>query len=108
MNNFNSDFFQLNPAHDLSGNLVGEVNNPSVAIVIINWNGKRFLEKFLPSITSSTYTNKRIIVADNASTDDSIAYLKKEHPGVEIISIPSNLGFAKGYNYSLKLVNTDY
>jgi hypothetical protein len=48
---------------------------PCVAIVILNWNGRHFLQQFLPALVASTYGNKRIIVADNASTDDSIAYL---------------------------------
>ena len=53
------------------------MHTASVAIVILNWNGKNFLEKFLPSVHASTYTNKKIIVADNASTDDSIFFLKE-------------------------------
>lgn len=80
----------------------------SVAIVILNWNGKNFLEKFLPSVTASTYLNKRIIVADNASTDDSLDFLKIHYPSVEIIIHSKNEGFAKGYNDALAQVDTDY
>lgn len=81
---------------------------PEVAVVILNWNGQKFLEKFLPSVMESTYPNKRIIVADNASTDDSLAFLKAHYPQVELIIHNSNLGFAKGYNASLKDIDSPY
>ena len=81
---------------------------PSVAIVILNWNGKHFLQQFLPALVASTYGNKRIIVADNASTDDSIAFLEQYFPDVEIIENHSNEGFAKGYNSALQGVDSDY
>lgn len=81
---------------------------PSVAIVILNWNGKAFLEKFLPSVLNTAYENKRVIVADNASTDDSIVFLTKNFPDIEIINNESNYGFAKGYNLALKQVEADY
>lgn len=82
--------------------------NPSVAIVILNWNGRDFLKKFLPSVLASTYEHKKIIVADNASTDDSVEFLKAHYPQVEIIQNSSNEGFAKGYNTALKQVRSDY
>ena len=81
---------------------------PSVAIVILNWNGKAFLEKFLPSVMNTTYQNKRVIVADNASTDDSVSFLNKNYPDIEIIKNEGNFGFAKGYNVALKKVEADY
>ncbi|HSN61847.1 MAG TPA: glycosyltransferase, partial [Ferruginibacter sp.] len=58
---------------------------PQVAIVILNWNGKKYLEQFLPSVLNSSYINKRIIMADNASADESVLLLKKKYPEVEII-----------------------
>jgi len=84
------------------------MTHPSVAIVILNWNGRTFLEKFLPSVIASVYPNKRIIVADNASSDDSVSFLKQQYPQVEIIQNSSNEGFAKGYNTALKQVQADY
>lgn len=81
---------------------------PLVAIVILNWNGSKFLEQFLPSVIASTYAHKKIIVADNASTDDSISFLKNNYPEVSIISNPGNEGFAKGYNLALQQVTADY
>ena len=82
--------------------------NPLVAVVILNWNGKVFLEKFLPSVLASTYNNLKIIVADNASTDDSVSFLKKNFPSVQIIINKENGGFAKGYNDALKNVTADF
>lgn len=84
------------------------MQNPSVAIVILNWNGRKFLEQFLPSVMASVYENKRVIVADNASTDDSIAFVKEYYPQIEIIINGGNEGFAKGYNTALKQVQSDY
>ncbi|MEO7265771.1 MAG: glycosyltransferase family 2 protein [Ferruginibacter sp.] len=81
---------------------------PSVAVVILNWNGKNFLQQFLPSVLSSTYKYKRVIVADNASTDDSVLFIKEHFPMVEIIINPVNEGFAKGYNSALKKIESDY
>ena len=84
------------------------MNLPSVAIVILNWNGKKFLEQFLPSVIASTYANKRVIVADNASSDDSVGFLQKNFPAIEIIQNEKNEGFAKGYNSVLKKIKSDY
>ena len=82
--------------------------HPRVALVILNWNGRFFLEKFLPYVYNSTYPNIEFIVADNASTDDSVAFIRREYPAIRIISNSRNLGFAGGYNEALKQVNADY
>ena len=77
-----------------------------IAVVILNWNGILLLEKFLPSVVQ--YSPEAVIyVADNASTDDSISYLKAFFPSVTIIKNDSNLGFASGYNEALKQVDAD-
>ena len=81
---------------------------PLVAIVILNWNGRHFLEKFLPSVVAAAYENVSVIVADNASTDDSVSFLKKNYPSIRIIRNSVNEGFAKGYNTALKQVSADY
>lgn len=81
---------------------------PSVAVVILNWNGKKFLEQFLPSVLNATYTNYKVIVADNASDDDSVSFLQQKFPSIKIITNPSNEGFAKGYNTALKQVEAEY
>ncbi len=81
---------------------------PEVAVVILNWNGKTYLERFLPFALSSTYPNKRIIVADNASTDGSVELVREKFPLVEIIINEENEGFAKGYNSALKQIDSPY
>jgi GT2 family glycosyltransferase len=97
-----------NQTGHLMTNIDGSKIMPSVAIVILNWNGQAFLEKFLPSVLNSVYKNKRIIVADNASTDDSILFIAKNYPAIEIIKNEANFGFAKGYNSALKKIDADY
>jgi GT2 family glycosyltransferase len=84
------------------------LGQPFVAIVILNWNGKHYLEQFLPSVIATTYPNYKIIVADNGSTDDSLSYLQKNYPQIELIFLKQNYGFAKGYNEALKQVDADY
>lgn len=84
------------------------VTEPSVAIVILNWNGKHHLQKFLPSVFTTSYPNLKVVVADNASTDDSRLFLQKKFPDAEQIALPQNHGFARGYNEALKQVKADY
>ena len=79
-----------------------------IAVVILNWNGKSFLEKFLPSVITYSSTIAEIIVADNHSTDDSVSFLKANFPSVKIISLEKNYGFAGGYNNALKQVEANY
>lgn len=84
------------------------MNSPSVAVVILNWNGRKFLEDFLPSVFNSWYNNLQIIVGDNNSTDDSLTYLKETFPLIKIIQNDDNYGFAEGYNRILAQVEADY
>jgi GT2 family glycosyltransferase len=79
-----------------------------LAIVILNWNGEKLLEKFIPSILKySNLPNIEIFVADNASTDSSVSFLKENYPTIKIIQNKENGGFAKGYNRALKHIKTD-
>ncbi|WP_417291394.1 glycosyltransferase family 2 protein [Corallibacter sp.] len=78
----------------------------NLAIVILNWNGKKLLQDFLPSVVTCS-PEASIYVADNASTDDSISYLKTQYPHINIIKNKENGGYAKGYNDALKHVNAD-
>jgi len=78
------------------------------AVVILNWNGKKFLEQFLPAVIQHSKNIASIIVADNASSDDSVAFLKEHFPEIRIIQNQSNGGFAKGYNDALKLIDAEY
>ncbi len=79
-----------------------------VAIVILNWNGKFFLEKFLPDVIRYSSSVAEIIVADNNSADDSVTFLRQHFPQVKVILNNSNLGFAGGYNEALKQVQSKY
>lgn len=79
----------------------------TVAVVVLNWNGKHFLEKFLPCLLKSTYPKLSIYVADNGSTDDSVAFVRDHYPEIRLLSNPSNEGFAKGYNTALEQVSAD-
>lgn len=79
-----------------------------IAVVILNWNGKRFLEKFLPFLIANNTAGAELIVADNASSDDSIEFLQKKYPEIRIIRNPENYGFAKGYNVALSQVEASY
>lgn len=81
---------------------------PKVAVVILNWNGVHFLKKFLPSVVATNYANLDIYVADNASTDASIPFLKEYYPQLKIIQNAENYGFTKGYNDALRQVKADY
>lgn len=79
-----------------------------IAIVILNWNGKKLLEKFIPSIVKySKLPNVEIVLADNASTDDSIEFIREKYPQIKIVQNTKNGGYAKGYNDALKLVTAD-
>lgn len=74
-----------------------------IAVVILNWNGRELLEKFLPTVIKYSEIAK-IYIIDNASTDDSVEFVKKTFPSVEIIEHQENLGFAGGYNEGLKSI----
>jgi GT2 family glycosyltransferase len=82
--------------------------SPRIAIVILNWNGKKFLERFLPSVIKYSHDSAEVIIADNASSDDSIDYLKSAFPEIRIIQNNENGGFSKGYNDALAQVDADY
>jgi hypothetical protein len=78
-----------------------------IAIVILNWNGKKLLEQFLPSIIRFSSDTADIYVADNASSDGSVAFVQKHFPSVQIIQNAVNGGYAKGYNDALQSVTAD-
>lgn len=83
------------------------MSETKVAVVILNYNGRTFLEKFLGQIIRYSQPHQ-VIVADNASTDTSIDFLKEHFPGVKIIRNESNKGYAEGYNLALKKVIAEY
>lgn len=77
-----------------------------VAVVILNWNGKTLLEKYLPSVVTHS-ENAKIYVADNASSDDSLEFLADKFPEIVILKNKTNMGFAGGYNEALKYVEEE-
>jgi len=78
-----------------------------IAVVILNWNGAKLLEQFLPSVLAHS-NEATIYVADNASTDSSIEVIKTQFPSVKIIQNTGNFGFALGYNEALQFVEEAY
>lgn len=83
-------------------------SQPHVAIAILNYNGKKYLETYLPSVLAATYAHKSVWVIDNQSTDDSLAFLAAHYPFIKIIQNGGNLGFAAGYNKGLQQIEADY
>jgi GT2 family glycosyltransferase len=80
-----------------------------VAVVILNYNGKKFLEEFLPNVIANCDpTLAEVIVADNASTDDSVEFMRKRFPCIRLIENGSNGGFATGYNLALRQIEAEY
>lgn len=79
------------------------------SVVILNWNGKNWLEKFLPSVvTFSNSKDVEVVVADNSSTDDSTAFLAEHYPQIRIIVLTKNWGFAEGYNKAIDQIESKY
>lgn len=78
------------------------------AVVILNWNGRKHLEHYLPSVVQNSPTQIRIVVADNGSTDDSVEFVAKNYPAIEILQLDKNYGFAEGYNRALQMVKAEY
>ncbi len=84
------------------------MSKPLVAVVIVHWNRKQLLEQFLPFVCASTYPHLDIYIADNASDDDSVDFVRKHYPAVKVIQLKENYGYAGGYNHALKEVKADY
>lgn len=85
-----------------------ETQSKKIAVLILNWNGQHLLERFLPSIVEYNSTIADVIVIDNASSDDSISFLKENYPSIQRIEFEKNYGFAKGYNKAIELVSYEY
>ncbi|HNW48373.1 MAG: glycosyltransferase family 2 protein [Bacteroidales bacterium] len=81
----------------------------TIAVVILNWNGKHYLERFLPLLVKhSRIEGVSIVVADNGSTDGSADWTEFMHPSVRVIRFPENYGFTGGYNKALAQIEADY
>ncbi len=79
-----------------------------LAIVILNWNGREMLQRYLPSVLCHSQGMGTVYVADNASTDESVAFLRQEFPQVGLLLLDKNYGFAEGYNRALAQIEADY
>lgn len=77
------------------------------AVVILNWNGRKLLEQFLPGVVLHSLSEAEVYVIDNASTDDSVAFINSCFPEVKVIQNPENKGYAGGYNAGLKQVDAE-
>jgi len=83
--------------------------NPKTAIVILNWNGKKFLEKFLPTLVQHTNPElAEIWVIDNDSKDDSVSFLENNFSSIKLILLDKNYGFTGGYNKGLAQIKSKY
>lgn len=84
-------------------------SNKPIAVIILNWNGEKLLDEFLPQVTATTPADiADVIVADNGSTDGSIALLREKFPTVKLIEFDKNYGFAEGYNKAIELTQYRY
>ncbi|WP_184550299.1 glycosyltransferase family 2 protein [Mucilaginibacter sp. FT3.2] len=84
------------------------IDTPKVAVVILNWNGIKYLKQFLPSVMASTWAGLEVVMGDNASADDSVAFVRDNYPTIRIIQNDKNYGFTEGYNRVLAQVEADY
>lgn len=86
-----------------------ENNNPKVSIIVLNWNGKKYLKDCLTSLENQTfYSNFETILADNGSKDDSVKFVRKNFPRIKIVENKKNLGFAEGNNRGIKSAKGEY
>lgn len=80
-----------------------------LAVIILNWNGRQLLERFLPLASRYTIDEETdLYVADNGSSDDSVEWIRKNHPEVKVLGFSKNLGFAEGYNRAIAETGYEY
>jgi len=81
---------------------------PLISVIVVNWNGRHLLETCLPSLMMQTYDDYQVVVVDNGSTDDSLAWLRTHYPRVQIIANRENLGFAQANNQAIRATQSPY
>lgn len=85
------------------------IDKTKTAVVILNFNGKRLLKQFLPSVIAHTVSEEfSLVVADNGSTDDSVQFMESCYPDIPLIVLDKNYGFAEGYNKALQQIKSEY
>jgi len=93
----------------MSANFEAEsMNRRKASIIIVNWNGKHFLDTCLSSVLNQTYPNFEVVMVDNGSTDGSVDYVREKYPSIRIVQNEENLGFAKGCNVGIRHSDADY
>lgn len=85
-----------------------EAQLKKIAVLILNWNGRKLLERFLPSVIENNSSFAEIIIVDNNSSDDSINFLDTNYPSIKKIKLENNLGFAEGYNVAINKITHEY
>lgn len=81
---------------------------PNVVFIILNWNGKKFLEACLKSVLGQIYDNYNVVVVDNGSADGSVSFLRQNFPGVDILALETNTGYPGGNNAGIKYALENY
>lgn len=84
------------------------MKNPLVSVIVVNWNGKEYLDKCLPSLKSQSFSDIEIIVVDNGSVDGSVEFIEKNYPGIRVIKNIKNYGFATGNNIGIRASRGKY
>jgi hypothetical protein len=84
------------------------MTSASVTVVILNWNGRDWLAQFLPALWQTAYPHMEVLLVDNASTDDSVAWAQATYPQLRVLTLAENYGFAEGNNRALPHIETPY
>src|SRR5579872_6120239 len=75
---------------------------PRVTAAVLNFNGRALLEVLLPSLASQSFADLEIVIVDNGSSDDSLAYLARSWPGAQVVALPRNVGVAGALNVCMQ------
>src|SRR5689334_5394487 len=76
--------------------------HPSCTVIVVNWNGKQYLAGCLGSLRQQTFRQLDVLLVDNGSQDDSVAYVRREFPEVRILQLPENLGYCRANNLGME------
>src|SRR5678815_2706289 len=87
--------------------IVGEENN-KVSIIVVNWNGERFLRDCLGALSNQSYANCEIILVDNGSSDNSVCFTRENFPAVKVVTLKENKGFTGGNAAGLEIAQGAY
>jgi GT2 family glycosyltransferase len=88
--------------------VMGRVNKTLVSVIIVNWNGRHWLEQCLPTLQTQTFTDFEVVVVDNGSDDGSVAWLQSRWPSVRLLALPENVGFAPANNLGIQATDSPF